>query len=474
MKILKRLLVLLVSFVIIYFIAFFSLQYYIGGKLKEIPNLSYKDLSLGYNLDLKLEELFFQNQELELEVTEVKIKVDLKKALFSDTLLLNNIDLNAAVVTLRNDTTVEVYQQKEQKQFVFNQIDLSHFDFYEVKGKDTITTIQNAQATVTNLSDTTYSVKNIQNMSVDHFERQIDELNFISFAQLNVQQGGVYVDTFRIKNQYTKKDYINYIDFEKDHIDFMVNGIELNNFDFIASRKKLERITIDSVTIDTTCLQVYRDKTIKDDERIKSTYGQMLQQLGFELDINVLDIANSKLFYSSKRENYKMGEFMFDRLRVQAKHINNIPSKEQNILVNGHFGINPESDVRVDISYNPYANIETFQLSFLGKNIETSYLNSMLMPVINLKLNGVVQELKGQMITQGMARGDFSFKSKDINLELFKEDKKRKLFSFVANKFLGKPIKKQTKLEEVKKDPTKSMWNFSWNFIIQGLKESLL
>jgi len=143
-------------------------------------------------------------------------------------------------------------------------------------------------------------------------------------------------------------------------------------------------------------------------------------------------------------------------------------------MVKGHFGINPNSDVRVDISYNPYAYIETFQLSFLAQDIETSYLNSMFLPAANFKLTGVVQEIKGQMIAQGKAKGNFSFKSNELDLNLYKENEKRKFFSFVVNTFLSNPIDKNSKYEGVEKDPTKSMWNFCWKFIIQGLKKSVL
>ena len=357
---------------------------------------------------------------------------------------------------------------------MLDQLQVNQLDLYEIKDNDTITTVQNVHVTAEHLYDTTYSMKNIKKLTVSRFERQIDELNFISFDQLNIKQDSIYIDTFRILDQYTKEDYIHHIDFEKDHIDFMVNGIQLKDVDFTASRKKLDRISIDEITIDTSRLKVYRDKTIKDDQRIKPTYGQMLQNLGFELDINELNINDSKLFYSSKRENYKLGEFMFDRLRIKVENINNIPSKDQNIMVKGHFGINPNSDVRVDISYNPYAYIETFQLSFLAQDIETSYLNSMFLPAANFKLTGVVQEIKGQMIAQGKAKGNFSFKSNELDLNLYKENEKRKFFSFVVNTFLSNPIDKNSKYEGVEKDPTKSMWNFCWKFIIQGLKKSVL
>ena len=196
---------------------------------------------------------------------------------------------------------------------MLDQLQVNQLDLYEIKDNDTITTVQNVHVTAEHLYDTTYSMKNIKKLTVSRFERQIDELNFISFDQLNIKQDSIYIDTFRILDQYTKEDYIHHIDFEKDHIDFMVNGIQLKDVDFTASRKKLDRISIDEITIDTSRLKVYRDKTIKDDQRIKPTYGQMLQNLGFELDINELNINDSKLFYSSKRENYKLGEFMFDR-----------------------------------------------------------------------------------------------------------------------------------------------------------------
>jgi len=315
----------------------------------------------------------------------------------------------------------------------------------------------------------------LKSLKLDFFRQKAGVLQDIAVNGLAYKDHVVKLDTFKVFTRYSKEKYANFVPEQKDHVDLLAQDLTLDSLHFDIAENQLKKISLNEINVSTFDLEVYRDKTIPPYTKTKPTYGQMVQKLDFIIDANALIASNSRISYSMKNPDGKISRIDLKDVNATLTHIHNIEERNQNAILKGTFALSEGSVVGVDYSYNQFAKVETFQMDVHAKNIETRAVNSMLRPAVNVELSGVIKELKSQMIAQGSADGSLYIKSQDIEVDVFKKDgKERKIVSFLASTILNPPIEKNSEVENFERDETRSMWHYSWFFILEGLKKTIL
>lgn len=489
MRALKTTIIVVAVLGILYVSAIFTLEYYIGKQLKDQEKLSYSDFKMSFSGNIVFKDLKFSNEMLEVEAEDVSLTIGIMKIISSDTILIRksyakNVKLNhfkidvdsTKVDSIKNNSK----KKKDQKPFALRKVQIEGLDFYSmeknIEGEnDTLTQVVGVdlKATLGSLDDIQFS--QLETLKVKFLRQNAGVLHDISLENLNYENHQFEIDTFKLFTRYSKEDYINHIPEQKEHVNLIAHTLVIDSIDFKTNKNELVEIVLNEIQINSFELDVYRDKTIPEYSKEKPTYGQMVQKLKFKIDGKALEAKNSRISYSMKGEDGKVSKIDLKKVNARLTHIHNKPSKKQNAILKGTFSVSPESMVGVDISYNQFAKVETFQLDAHAMNVNTSSLNSMLRPAVNVELHGMIKELKSHMVSHGTADGTFMIQSQDIGVDVFdKEGERRKVVSFVASKLLNPPIEKSSEVENFERDPTRSMWRYAWFFVLEGMKKTIL
>lgn len=484
MKTLKRVLIFITIAALLYVVAVFGIEFYIEKQLKKQDQLSYVDFKMSFSGNVAFKGIKFKNELIDVEAEDVRLTIGLLKLITSDTILIqksvaNKLRVNYYKIdidsTRIDSTKVESPKEKMNKPFGLRDVEVKGLDFYFIDGGDTLTTVVDAD-----IKASLMDLENLEFNQLEHLRFQLLKqnggvLHDIFVENLDYKNHTFSVDTFRVLTRYSKAEYIKYIPEQIGHIDLVAQRLIIDSVDLKLTKNKLEKISLNKIDIEAFELDVYKDKTIPEYSKHKPTYGQLMQKLDFEIEGNALETKNSRISFSMMKDDQKVSRIDLNDVNARLTHINNIPDLKQNAILIGTFRLSPKSMVGVDLAYNQYAKVETFQLDVHAKNIETSSVNSMVRPAVKAELHGVVTEITSHMVSRGTADGTFIMHSDDLTVDLFnKEGKRRKVISFFAGQLANPHNEKMVEIHDFEKDPTRTMWRYIWFFLLEGIKKSVL
>ncbi|MGO3689111.1 MAG: hypothetical protein ACTJF0_01510 [Psychroflexus halocasei] len=461
----------------VYVAAIFIAEYFIEKKVNAEYDLEYSQFNLSLSTSLKVKDLHFIQDGIDLKAEKLRVDLGLWSTLLSDKTVIDQADLYNAKLnyTIPQEKEPKNSDSKSSK-IELNHVSLEEFNAIVLKGKDTIAKIANVNLELTNPLNENLDTSNIDFFKMDELHFRLDKIQDLSVYNFDYVNDDFDIDSLSIDSDYTKENYISQLSKEKDLITMKSYGLHFNNFSFNVTSEKLSQIAFKSINIDSSQTLIYRDKTIADDKSIKKTYGQKLQNLDFDLSIDKISVDDSQLTYSEKLNQKKTSQIVLKDLNVKLNNFHNLENKsDQHMKLIGSFSLSPDSELDVGIDYNQFADVETFQLDLNAKNINTKALNQIMKPTMNFGMEGYFEMIKAKMISNNNAQGVFNLTAKDIELTMYSDSgREKKIMSFMANKLLNNNISEEIEIEKVERNPTKSMWNFIWNYIKSGLTKILL
>jgi hypothetical protein len=120
---------------------------------------------------------------------------------------------------------------------------------------------------------------------------------------------------------------------------------------------------------------------------------------------------------------------------------------------------------------------ERFKVSTLIKDVEDSSVNTFLAPAMRMKLEGKINRIETAFIgTNSEAKGEFKIAFKNLKLKILnKRGGENHFASLLSNVFVNnKDVDKTIHIDKVKRDTTKSFWNYLWKIHLKELEQSLL
>lgn len=285
-----------------------------------------------------------------------------------------------------------------------------------------------------------------------------------------------------LKTKYSKKELSRLIKKEKDHYDLSLSSLSLQAMDFGFNKDgffaKSEAIILDSPS-----LQIYRNKLVADETKIKPLYSKMLRELPFQLTVDSLYIENAYIRYEERVKTENMGGYIdFENLNATMANVSNTYKSPEKTTIKITAKFMEQAPISVDWSFD----VQNEQEEFIFKGeigaLDVSKLNKLTQPNSNLKLDGHTNKtyftIDGNNDT---SQTDLKINYTDFKVTLLKKDgeQKNKFLSTVANIFISKDSeKKGEKFKEgsavTSRSKTKSIFNFLWNSIKNALMNAML
>lgn len=317
----------------------------------------------------------------------------------------------------------------------------------------------------------------------DSLFMEMNEEHNIAINSIKFDENDISIDGFEIIPKYPKEEFDRNIPYEKDRVELLVKNIDVNDLEWTYENDSLS-ILSPGATVAGANLQVYRNKLLPDDDRIKPLYSRMLREMGIKLSIDSIGIEGSEIVYEEKVSTERPpGKLTFTNVSGSIKELTNINlgredfpttkfeaealfAGEARFTVNLEFKVNDEND-RFNVSG-----------SFAG--ISADEVNSFLIPAMNVKVEGEIESMFYNFAGDSYrAAGDMQLAYRDFKVSILKdgEEKRKGFLSGLANLILKNDVVDDDVSQEsieAERDRTKSFWNYLWRCIRNGAVKTLL
>ncbi|QED38115.1 hypothetical protein FK178_10440 [Antarcticibacterium arcticum] len=465
----------------------------ITGLEKEFPSsvLSYDDISvnvLGGNSSIS--NILMNNQGVKLSASRVNIRnFSYSSYLRSGDFEIGSLELIAPVIVINKSDTATVKKVAEGEEIERN---LLLKKFRVIGGS--LRVIENDSA-----SNTLFvSIKNIELEKVlfgkkhkgalipfeyDSYKAESDSLfyeinawNSITVRNVELKEDLVLTE-FRIIPKLSRAQFDLQIPYEKDWIALKVDQITFQDLGWSKNEDSL-MIKSPQTYIENANLQIYRNKLVTDDTRIKPMYSQMLRELGVKLQLDSVTVKNSKIVYEEKvLESRPPAEISFQNVQAGIKDLVNFnPGNGQfpKTRIKAKAVFMGNSRLTLNWDFDVSNSMDEFHVWGSLAAIKAEAMNPFLKYAMNVETEGLIESLSYNFYgNRSQASGDMQMGYRDFKVNILKdgEEKRKSFLSRLANLIIkNDAINEDVKQEsiETQRDKTKSFWNFLWLCIRDG------
>lgn len=317
------------------------------------------------------------------------------------------------------------------------------------------------------------------------FEAQKVVLDNNKFEKVTIDTVSIVSDKLKLANlqiipKYSKKELSKHLKKERDYIKLKIPQFSLEKFKFDIYQPRLS-FTAASGEIRNPDLEIYRDKLIDDDLRIKPLYSKMLRNLSFNLKVNELKIKNGYISYAELVDPDKVaGKLFFDRIHATLYEISNLKkAKKTEIKIKSRLmGAAP---LTLNWTFDVNNTADVFAVNGSVSNLEAQLMNPFFQPNLNALAEGTLEQMYFSFdATNVSSKGEMKMKYEDFNFKILRKDSKKvnKLLTAIGNIFIKKDSKKDPKdfrygTIEAERDATKSFFNYLWINVKSGVVSTL-
>ncbi len=456
--------------------------------------------SLGNLIPFKLgiEKIRIKDSKLKignsLAVQNINLQIDQIQNVPNQKLTLENIILNNPLVTTYSGA--KKTQNKTGETIHFQ-------DFIEIKNiainKGQYRLNQSDNRNLLQVRDIAFQMENIR-ISPETFSKQIPltyEKLKISAAALDYNPDAVYslkaknllldgqsfsLRNFEMKPKISRGQFVRQLKKEKDLYTISADKVAVSDLDWGFTGKDFF-IKSPQIQIDQADANIYRSKIPSDDPKKKQLYSKMLRDLSFILEVKRLDLKNSKLVYEEETESSSgAGKLSFGNFNAKIDNIYSGYKRKSLPDVRADIKTNFMNDSRLVAvwTFNPMNRAEKFNIKGSIFSFDARKMTPFVRPYMHATVEGNMQEVRFNFTGNDLnASGDFGIKYDDLKVTLYNKDtgKVRKVLSTVGNFLVKSNTRDQyneVRIETVTRNQDRSFFNFFWNCVQQGLKQTVL
>ena len=316
---------------------------------------------------------------------------------------------------------------------------------------------------------------------------QVDEINVDSlFLKVNANENlhasnlEMYRDSIAVKNlqlitndslqKLVRSGKINYDILELKVPEFTVSNYRLG-------LKIPSEFTADNITLNKPVFSSWANANLEKGEPA-ATYHQLLRNMKLQMLIRTLQINNGTVDYSEPHAKLdRRGSIIFDNINGSINNFTNL-EKQQPITIDMSSRFMKESTVNIDWTMNVYDPNDAHLIKADLHKFNLSSMNSFLQPVLDIKLQGKVEDYYFTLDTRrdhGVVNTQIKYNSLKIDF-LSKDGDSKWLKSGAANLIAkknsnGKSINKEATLP---RDRGRSLFNFIWKIQEKALRKVIL
>ncbi|KAA2219835.1 DUF748 domain-containing protein [Maribacter flavus] len=359
-----------------------------------------------------------------------------------------------------------------------------HMEIWDSNGEKQLLNVGTLDFVIKEVATDTEKIKDYIPMEFGEYQFSFNQISGPSGEYEEFEVGSYQMDNESIeimelefKTKYTRRELSEKISYERDHVSLKVPEIRIEKHDLTVIDEVLE-LQMDTVVAYEPFLNVYRDKSLMENPKIRPLYSQLIRQLPIKLQIKGIELANGFLSYEEDApNNVRPGVLTFENLGAHISNFSNTENEGEtvDIRINANFMGNGELDL--DWKFDVFDPKETFIISGGLSNMETSTLNDFLVPNARLRAQGTIDQMFFTLSGGDfMAQGDIKMNYEDFKLELLNKERShvKKIMSFIGNLFINDGSKVDDDgyrhgTMEVERNRNKSFFNYLWVGLEDGL-----
>ncbi len=511
----KLIFLFVISTLIILIIGIFIAQNSLKNKLETALRERLPDsVNLNYSvLDLSLFRNYVEMHNVEIlrvgKVTsETSFSVSFKKLgvykidywdyLFNDCIDVNNVKIVEPIGTYYHNEivpkkeynlpkTIEVKKIINVRNFVISN---GTFQAYDTQTDSLLLDLKNSEFTLRNIHfDKETFIKKVP-FEYEDYSFQFEELFYRlnDFENLTTKNSEFKKETsvirdFRLKTKYAKEKLSSIIINERDHYDIEADSVWLKDFNFERLIDSISLVASTKTTVYNSTINVYRDKLVNDDLRIKPLYSEMLRDLNFHLKLDTISINNANIQYEEKvRADNMAGIITFSDFNATVQNFSNTYKSPVQTIIEIDANFMNHAPLQATWQFDVNNQSDLFLFKAEASNLQADNLNDFTVPNFNKRLEGELD--KTYLTISGNSQEskiDFKVKYKHFDVVALKKNgkDKNKILSKVFNLFVSKnsmngnsSFKEVTKTN-IERDKTKSVFNYIWISTRVGLIKAL-
>lgn len=319
-------------------------------------------------------------------------------------------------------------------------------------------------------------------LSASSLDYNPDPIYSLNTQNINLENGNLNLEQFEMKPKISRAGFVRQLKKEKDLYTISAAKIRVSDMDWGFAGKDLF-FRIPNILIENADAHIYRSKIPPDDPKKKLMYSKMLRDLPFILEVQRVDLKDSKLVYEEETENSAgAGKLTFANFNAKIDHIYSGYKKRSLPDVRADIKTNFMNDSRLFAiwTFNPMNRSEKFNIKGSIFNFDARKMTPFVKPYLHATVEGDMQEVRFNFTGNDInATGDFGIRYEDLKVTLYNKDtgKVRKVLSTVGNFLVRSNTREEyneVRIETVVRNQDRSFFNFFWNCVQQGLKQTVL
>ena len=491
-------LIIFISIILIVVIAYFVAQSVIANKIEKAlsKEIEYEEVDLSlWTGSLEILKPIYHKQNKNINANKAEISgFDYYQFLINNKIEINQLRVDQAEVSIQSNKKEDSIQKSSSKKFnkniIINSVTLNGNLSYRQDSLKLLT-VERFDVEIDSVALNSESLKNKIPFNYKDFKVEISQLDYtlnqlqdLAVKKIDLKPSSVVISQIDYKPKLSRKDYVKVIPYEKDLMNLNLKQLKINNYKLQLEDEK-PKFTANYIELDSIDFSIYRDKTVRDDVRKKEMYSKMLREMNLKLAVDSLAVKNMHLDYQELiNKNREPGKIFFENLNLNMYNITNI-DLDRGDFPNTHVDIKTnfmgKSDFEVDWDFKINDESDVFTIKGQTFNIPESSINSFFVPAFGMRTEGEVSELYFNFRGNStQASGELQIAYENFKVEVLKKDSddKNTILSALANLVVKKNSKKNgettTNPKAVKRNQTKSFWNYFWKCLEAGLKEALM
>jgi hypothetical protein len=304
----------------------------------------------------------------------------------------------------------------------------------------------------------------------------------LTVEDFSIENHKAVFKNLQLKTKYSKKELSRIITKERDYYNLSLKTLSVADFDFGFKQNRFFAKS-KQISLIAPSLEIYRDKLVADDPKIKPLYSKMLRDLPFELTVDSLKIIDAKIKYEERQKKENMGGSIdFKNLNAAISNVSNTykrPTKTK-LKITADFMDN--TPLSVDWSFDVQNQNDQFIFKADVGALVADKMNSFTEPNLKVLLEGHTNKtyftIDGNNETSNT---DMKLSYSDFKVTILQKDgtKKNKVLSAIANIFISKNSEKKNDnyregSAKATRDQTKSVFNFLWISVKDALIQTML
>lgn len=298
---------------------------------------------------------------------------------------------------------------------------------------------------------------------------------------LKISPSKITLKNMSMKPKMTREEHSRQLKWGEDYYVISTGAVDINGYSWGFDAQDEGYFKANEMVLNTVNTTIFRDASKPNEPKTNYLFSKKLRDINFNFFINSMKLKNSTLVYQEtgniKREP---GKLSFTNFNLTATNIYSGHKRSSgpttNIKVNTVFMKNSRLDA--NWSMNIMDRSDAFTINGVINNFDAVAMSPFLKPYLKVAIDGKINQMKFNFRgNDNTANGTFAMDYDGIKVNVLREDgTKKKFLSAVGNMVVRTDSKGtiEKDIKTVERNKENSFFNFLWQCILQGLKQTLI